>query len=637
MQLVMIVLLAGSLWKTDSLGEFRQGEFKNISLTAQPAIQLAPELTSLAETRELLALCLTADPAGNLYVGTGSEGKVLRVASGENKPLLTLESGQVLSLASDKDGNVFAGTSPDGIIYRISAGKAEEFFETKQQYVWSLVFDDQGALYAGTGDSGLIYRITGKDKGEVFYDAPEPHIMTLVWQGALYAGSSGHGLVYRIKDKAAQVVYETGLQEVKGLVVEPSGVVYAAANPDPDKSGTDDRPEVFRILPDGNGTVLFKSDDSMIFALARQDGRLLVATGSKARLYGVNTDTTAPDYGTGSILYESSEGQILAMLVSPKNLASVVFSTGNSGKVYRLEGNYAKEGTFESRVFDTETISHWGRAFWEADIPLGAGLAVTTRTGNSDKPDDTWSPWEALHGDQIASRPARYIQYSVKLSTADNAATPTLRKLTIAYAQTNLPPVIKSLTVKPSDEAGQHQDRVISWETSDPNDDSVSVSIYIRGEAETGWIRIEKDKTGITKYTIDSDRLPDGWYLAKLVVSDQPSHPLGLALQTEKTSARFLIDNTPPKISDLAIAKTPTGTYRLTFTANDELSLLAKSDVSTNLKDWQSLAPESGIFDSPTESFAAELTLKPGENVIVIRVQDENGNTGTAKKVITAE
>jgi hypothetical protein len=633
----MIVLLAGSLWPTDSLGEFRQGEFKSISLTAQPAIRLAPELTSLAETRELLALCLTADRAGNLYVGTGSEGKVLRVASGENKPLLTLESGQVLSLASDKDGNVYAGTSPDGIIYRISNGKAEEYFATTQQYVWSLVFDDAGALYAGTGDSGLIYRITGKDKGEVFYDAPEPHIMTLVWQGALYAGSSGHGLVYRIKGKETQVLYETGLQEVRGLVVEPGGVIYAAANPDPDKTGSDSRPQVFRILPDGNGSAFFKSDDSMIFGLARQDRRLLVATGNKARLYGVSVDSTAPDYGTGSILYESSEGQILALLVNPKNAASVVFSTGNSGKVYRLEGHFAKEGTFESRVFDTEAISHWGRAFWEADIPLGTGLAVTTRTGNSDKPDDTWSPWEALRGDQISSRPARYVQYSVKLSTADNAQTPSLRKLTVAYAQTNLPPVVKSLTAKPSDEAGQHQDRVINWDTSDPNDDSLSVSIYIRGEDEKGWVQVEKDKTGITKYTIDLDRLPDGWYLAKLVVSDQPNHPLGLALQTEKTSARFLIDNTPPKVSDLALAKIPTGKYRLTFTAKDELSLLAKCDVSTNLKDWQSLAPESGIFDAQTESFSAELTLKPGENVIVIRVQDESGNTGTAKRVVTAE
>ena len=170
-------------------------------------------------------------------MGTGSDGRVLPVEPGEAKPLLSLESGQVLCLASDKAGNVFAGTSPDGIIYRISGGKAEEYFATTQQYVWSLVFDDAGALYAGTGDSGLIYRITGKDKGEVFYDAPEPHIMTLVWQGALYAGSSGHGLVYRIKDKAAQVLYETGLQEVKGLVVEPDGVVYAAANPDADNTG----------------------------------------------------------------------------------------------------------------------------------------------------------------------------------------------------------------------------------------------------------------------------------------------------------------------------------------------------------------------------------------------------------------
>jgi hypothetical protein len=640
----LIALTVGSLWETDTLGEFRQGEFKNVSLTARPEIRLAPELTSLTETKQLLALCLTADPAGNLYVGTGNEGRVLRVEPGEAKPLLSPESGQVLCLASDKSGNIYAGTSPDGIIYRISGGKAEEFFATSQQYVWSLAFDDAGALYAGTGDSGLIYKITGKDKGEVFYDAPEPHIMTLTWQGALYAGSSGHGLVYRIKGKDAQVLYETGLQEVKGLVVEPDGVVYAAANPDGENTSTDNRPQVFRILPDGNGSALFKSEDSMIFALALQGKRLLVGTGSKARLYEVNADTGAADFGVASILHESSEGQILALLVMERNAGSVIFSTGNSGKVYRLEGHFAKEGTFESRVFDTKAISHWGRSFWTADVPIGTGLAVLTRTGNSDKPDDTWSPWEALRGDQIASRPARNIQYSVKLSTADNARTPALSRLTIAYAQTNLAPVIKSLAVKPSEEAGRKADRVVSWEASDPNDDSLSVSIYIRGEDEHGWVEVEKDKTGITKYTLDSDRLPDGWYLVKLVASDQPNHPLGSALSSEKTSARFLADNTPPKISDLAVARIAAGPsadragkYRLTFTAKDELSLLSECEVSTNLKDWQTLAPETGIFDAQTESFSVELGLKPGENVIVIRAQDQFGNTGTAKKTVAVE
>jgi hypothetical protein len=163
------------------------------------------------------------------------------------------------------------------------------------------------------------------------------------------------------------------------------------------------------------------------------------------------------------------------------------------------------------------------------------------------------------------------------------------------------------------------------------------VSVYVRGEEEHGWVEVEKDKTCITKYTLDSERLPDGWYAVKLIASDQPSHPLGSALRSEKTSARFLADNTPPKISDLAVARVAAGKYRLTFSARDELSLISRCEVSTNLKDWRNVAPESGIFDAQSESFSAELELKPGENVVVIRALDQFGNTGVAKKIVAVE
>jgi hypothetical protein len=644
-----VALLVGSLWELDSVDEFRKGEFKNVSLTSTPELRLAPELTGLAETGELFVLSLAMDSKDAIYAGTGSEGRVYRIASGRNESLFALEAGQVLSLAVDRHDNLYIGTAPEGIIYRISGRKSEEYYATGQKYVWSLATGDDGALYAGTGDSGLIYRITGKAQGEVFYDSPEPHITSLAGQGGiLYAGSSGNGLVYRIKGKNVQVLYQTGRQEVKGLVIGSDGIVYAAANADQGKGG-ESRPQLYRIRPDGNASVLFAPSDSMIFSLARQGGQLLVGTGSKAHLYGVSIDTAGPDFGLASMILESSEGQIVSLLTHapagaqpPHEPAATILGTGNSGKVYRLESHYAKEGTFESRTFDAGAISSWGRCWWAGpswagETPVGTGITVATRTGNSDRPDDTWEEYVPLRGDQVASKPARYVQIRVTLATADNTQTPSVRQLTLAYTQTNLPPVVEAVRIKPGDDLDRHQDRTIAWDATDPNNDSLSVSIFIRGENEHEWKLMEKDKAGITKYTLDTDRLPDGWYQVRLVASDRPGNPLGRELSTERVSPRFLVDNTPPRVDEIAASRIAADRYRLNFVVRDDLSLISRCEISTNLKDWRAVAPESGVFDAPAERFALELELKAGENVIVVRATDQAGNVGTGKKAVAAE
>jgi hypothetical protein len=632
--LILSLALLGSLWETDSLGEFRQGEFSNVSLSSAPELLLAPELAGLAATSELLVLSLAVDSKGQVYCGTGSEGRVYRISGNRAESLFALSTGQVLSLACDRSDNVYCGTAPDGIIYRIAGGKAEKYFATGQKYVWALAFDDAGGLYAGTGDSGIIYRITAADKGTVAYDAPEPHITALAWDKALYAGSSGSGLVYRINGDRAQVLYKTARPEVRSLAVGPGGVVYAAANPDQEKD-SDSKPLVYRIRPDGNAATIFTPRDSIIYAVVRSGKELLVGTGGKARLYQVNTDTADQDFGLDELILEAREGQILALAQGANS--GLFIGTGNSGKVYRRESNRVREGTFTSRVFDAGAVSRWGRCFWTGRTPGGTSIHVSTRTGSSDKPDDTWSGWDDLRDEQVASPSARFIQYRVKLLTGNGGATPALSKLTIAYARTNLAPVLKVVQVKPSDDADRRQDRVINWDASDPNDDSLAVTVLLKGTDESGWLTLVKDKTGLTKYTLAGDRVPDGWYQARVLVSDKASNPAGQALSAERVSAKFVIDNTPPAVGDMAVTRLAGNRYRLSFSARDELSLLSRSDVSVNLKDWQPAGTENGIFDARSARLMTEIELEPGENVITVRVLDQFGNTGTARKVLVAE
>ena len=118
-------------------------------------------------------------------------------------------------------------------------------------------------------------------------------------------------------------------------------------------------------------------------------------------------------------------------------------------------GSPSHEGTFESPVKDTKFVSHWGVLAWRGDVPAGCTLQFYTRSGNSDRPDHTWSDWAGPYsnpeGDAVTNPPARYIQWKAVLRSSGNGS-PTLDEVTLSYLNQNLPPQIHSLNVSTSSE-----------------------------------------------------------------------------------------------------------------------------------------------------------------------------------------
>src|SRR5439155_392229 len=114
---------------------------------------------------------LAEDGAGNLYAGTGDEGKVYKVSpAGKVALVYTGEQSQVLSLAVAPDDTVYAGTGPGGQVVHLAGGEAKVLCDLGDTYIWALALDPRGhALYAGTGPKGRIYRITPDGKARVFY------------------------------------------------------------------------------------------------------------------------------------------------------------------------------------------------------------------------------------------------------------------------------------------------------------------------------------------------------------------------------------------------------------------------------------------------------------------------------------
>lgn len=612
----LLIFLLGTTtqsWRLETYEDFIQGKPEGISITSDGFLKLSPKLHLLSEIPETYIFSITEDGRGNIYCGTGEKGRVYKIDKKGKCSLFfdTKETG-VLSLVVGRNGYIYCGTTPQGHIYKISPeGKGKVFFKTKEKYVWDLLFDNRGDLYAATGVEGKIYKVSLTGKGKVVYKAEDPHIMTLAYNKSLFCGTSGSGLVYRITDNDVMSIYDASQAEVHSIVLDKNGGLYLGCVPESTEAGI----EVYRI--DTSGVLSWRQplEDSLLLAMAIDEKYgLLVGTGYKGRVYSFFSNNRP------SLLLKLKEPGILS-LYSNKSL---LLGTASPSKIYSVEREYNKEGVYISKVLDGGTIVKWGRIEAEIEKAKGTKILLFTRSGNSEEPDRTWSEWREVDKERIESPSARFLQWKAILSTKNPKNTPLLKSLNVWYLPTNLPPVIESVSVSKGE---------VSWDSWDPNQDSLIADLYFRGIGEKRW-KVLKKKIRESSYTFNTKALPDGRYEIKLVVSDRLYNPKGLALISEKVTKPFIIDNTPPEIKRIDVKRIERGRYRISFKVEDKLSIISSASYSINAGDWYPISPEDLIFDSPSEKFSFDIEVQPGEWVVVVWVEDEMGNGRTEKAII---
>jgi hypothetical protein len=481
-------------WRINTRAEIEKGDAKGVAIADNGTLTLAPQFTEIFDTKQAYIWTAVADANGNLYLGTGHEGRVFKVdATGKGALLYKTAELDVMALAVDAQGNVYAGTAPDGKVYRITpGGEARVFFEPKTKYIWSLAFDAQGRLYVGTGDKGVIFRVTPDGKGEPFVNTTQTNITALRVDAAgnLLAGTDPGGLVLRIgPDGKAYTLFDSAQREVRELAVGRSGEIFAltlseaagsgasnaAAAPAPatapsvgggdeggvtitisdvqvldststsastvaaSSTGSGAKAALYRIDGQGGSEVVWDSKEAAAFTVALDGGASLIGTGQKGRIYQV------PARRKPMMLAQLPEAQVSRLMVTPKGLFAV---TSNLGKVYRSENNSAS-GTYTSLVREAVTGAAWGRVAW-----LGTGeIEIQTRSGNTATPDSTWSDWSAPitnpEGDAVKSPAARFLQWRATLKRAAGKPEPSLREVTVSYLPRNAAPRINSITVLP--------------------------------------------------------------------------------------------------------------------------------------------------------------------------------------------
>ena len=174
----------------------------------------------------------------------------------------------------------------------------------------------------------------------------------------------------------------------------------------------------------------------------------------------------------------------------------------------------------------------------------------------------------------------------------------------------------------------------LRWSAEDANEDVVAYSLYVRKDGWKNWVLLDEDLEK-SDYEWDTTTTPSGMYRLKVVASDHRDNAPGEALTGERVSDPFVVSHTPPSVQ-VKVAGIEDGTAHLEATGSSELVRLTAASFSLNGKKWVHVFPTDGLFDSKTETFKFKSeTLKPGTYVVVLRVRDAAGNTGSGDVVFT--
>lgn len=719
-------------WQTSGFGAFLKGRLSALSLTAFGALEPGPAPRFDARLDQPAIWSIAYAPDGSVYAGTGHEGKLFRISpEGKVSAIWTAPEPEIFAVAVAADGTVYAGTSPSGGLYRVVDGQATEIWRCPGKYIWSIRRAPGDALYVATGDPGRIYRIVPNGAASLYYDTGQANVtaLQLASNGRLYAGTDPNGLLYEIVGPGkATVLLDSDLPEIRAIALAPNGDVYAAgtggavatrnagsgagsalsasaaialsptvvtvtaatkneaagatspiaaasALSSAARSATStvtqisgaERSAIYRIDPDHTVETMHTSKEYNIYDLLLDRGTLLFSTDDDGRIYALNTE------GRISLLSETGGGETTRLLTPARPGAVFLYAAlSNPARLVALGLAGSASGRYESQVHDCMTVvARWGHVHWHGQ---GSGLVFYTRTGNSARPDSTWSPWARpvpdSSGALIQSPPARFIQWR-----AEFPARPGIRidSVEIPYLPQNTPPAIHSITVTSvlgtnaaktgaaatsassaysitvtdtgdsaaASSASSGTDTVthlestqtqIAWQASDADGDKLVYAVYFRAEGEKNWQLIRNQIFGNT-LLLDPDVFADGRYYFRVVASDAPSNAPRYARRTEMVSAPVLIDNTPPMITIAPPRRAGAG-YEIDVTAEDKTSPLKLCEYSLDAGLWQPIEAADGITDSRNEHFRLRLDHLQGEHLLVFRVYDSANNAGLAKVVL---
>lgn len=663
-------------------------ETRGVRIGADGRLRLAPNLRRVGQLPEGVIWSAVADGSGGAYLSAGTDGRLFHYTGGQVKPLGQVKGGIVFALARLGQDLVVAPTG-EGKLFRVTpSGDVKPFAEIDARIVWSLAVEGDTVIVAGGSEKGAVLVQAREGSSRRLAELADETAFTALaadGQGGWYLGSHGRGLVLRYSRQGdrLETLMDTPFEEVRALAVADGLLYIGADNGLTPKFSTGQlerregylqadaavaaRSAILRLDRDRVPETLWQSAQSQVYALTVWKGQLLVGTGNRSRLFSLPLGRTR-DGDPFAVVQELGTAQATAFLPSGGDLLVV---GSNPAELHLLSEAQATEGTLESKILRGAPLADWGRAYLDAETPTGTQVEFQFRTGSTETPDATWSPWTPplRSGERPALPSSRFAQFRLRLSSTRGGATPIVESVTVHWAHRNLAPVWEGVDpmppglvitrTAPPDDIGiervpletqklipalgymgaekrsfRRGGQSFVFRVNDPNADALQFTIRLvpdRGAPlllEKAW----KEKF----FSFDTLPVPDGRYRLEVTASDAPTAPFNAALASTWRTAPFTVDHTPPSITELSALPEGDG-VRIRFLARDETSVLKEGAISADGERWLQVVPEDRVFDQKEERFDVAVPREAlrGDRILV-KVVDQYNNEQTAAVTVGA-
>ncbi|MBI2376659.1 MAG: hypothetical protein HYV07_21865 [Deltaproteobacteria bacterium] len=616
------------------------------------------KLTQLSGPDEKLVITALASNARDLFLATGPDGAVSKITAGEPRPYFAPKAKYVWSMLAEERSLIITTGEPGQVLAVEPNGRSKILLDTRETHVRSIVRHPTRGLVAGGGQKGVVYQLDGAattTHGFALFDSSYDEVTALAFDpksGDLFAA-------FVSESRAGSMIPGKSIGAIGSELEEGASPIKGS--------------EVVRIGLDGRVDVLWSSRREGALGLAFDGARLMIATGGgredRGRIYAIE-----PANRDRVMLFARVEPSIVSTIHRRPD-GAILVGTAPIGRVIALGPGSTTNSIYTSAEQDLERPARLGRLWFDAILPNGSRIDVSARTGNTAKVDDTWSRWSTsvsdATGGAIDLPRGRYVQLRATLHAID--ASPTLRSMSVSLVRSNIPPLVEEIIVLergvylrplPAEEErektisinesnlkrlapGAPADRAevrarqgaqpgmltVSWRATDRNGDALRFVAELRStEQAVSWTELGRDLE-LPFVSFDSRSFADGRYVARVSATDESGNEASQVASDFAISDPFVIDNTPPKISNLRAVR-QRSVLRIEADVADMTSILGTAEVSLDGGPWRPITAADGLLDTRSERLLVEvdetkLVTKP-VRVVALRIDDEAKNQASA-------